>query len=122
MTGHVEEAFRRFHRENPHVYERLKRLAFKLKVRGVDRWGMKALYEILRYEEAVATNSPAALYRLNNNFTALYARMLMEREPDLEGFFEVRERVGASTDESPTPARSSRTLARETSSQSRGGP
>lgn len=110
-----EEAFWRFHEENPHVYERLKRLAFKLKVRGVDRWGMKALYEILRYEEAVATNSPAALYRLNNNFTALYARLLMEREPDLEGFFELRGRGGASIDGSPTRAQGSRSLARETS-------
>lgn len=110
-----EAAFRRFHEENPHVYERLKRLAFKLKVRGVDRWGMKALYEILRYEEAVATNSPAALYRLNNNFTALYARMLMEQEPDLEGFFELRQRDGSSTERWPTPARGSRSPARETS-------
>jgi hypothetical protein len=86
------EAFQRFHAENPHVYERLKRLAFRLKVRGVERYGMKALWEVLRYEEAVATTAPAGSYRLNNNFTARYARLLMELEPDLHGFFELRER------------------------------
>ncbi len=85
-------AFEEFHRDNPHVYERLKRLAFRLKVRGVQRWGIKALYEVLRFEEALATSASAGTYRLNNNFTALYARKLMEAEPDLEGFFELRER------------------------------
>lgn len=91
MRDHRVE-FERFHRENPHVYERLKRLAFKLKVRGVQRWGIKALYEVLRFEEALATTASAGSYRLNNNYTSLYARKLMAAEPDLEGFFELRER------------------------------
>jgi hypothetical protein len=35
-------------------------------------------------------------FRLNNNMTAYYARLLMERNPeDLAGFFETRERHGA---------------------------
>ena len=84
--------FERFHAENPHVYKRLKRLAFLLKVRGVERYGMKALWEVLRYEEAIATSVGVCSYRLNNNYTALYARLLMDQEPDLEGFFELRER------------------------------
>ena len=89
--GHHRAAFERFHSENPQVYEHLKRLAFKLKVRGVQRWGCKALYEVLRYELAVATRSPVGTFRLNNNFTAHYARLLMELEPDLTGFFETRD-------------------------------
>lgn len=93
MKGEMDLAFRRFHAENPHVYERLKRLAFKLKVRGVERYGMKALWEVLRYEEALETNAPASSFRLNNNYTASYARLLMAQEEDLEGFFELRERM-----------------------------
>ena len=92
MSAKHEAAFRAFHDANPHVYERLKRLAFKLKARGVERYGIKALYEVLRYEEHVATTAPVGEYALNNNLTAYYARELMAREPDLEGFFEVRER------------------------------
>lgn len=30
-------------------------------------------------------------YKLNNNYTRHYSRLLMSREPELEGFFEVRE-------------------------------
>lgn len=91
MTDHAA-AFEAFHRSNPAVYERLKRLAFKLKVRGVERYGIKALWEVLRYEEHLATTAAAHDYALNNNFTAFYARLLMEMEPDLEGFFELRKR------------------------------
>lgn len=91
--GDRDVSFQRFHAENPHVYERLKRLAFKLKVRGVERYGMKALWEVLRYEEALETNAPASSFRLNNNYTASYARLLMAQEEDLEGFFELRERM-----------------------------
>lgn len=93
MKGEIEVAFRRFHAENPHVYERLKRLAFKLKVRGVERYGIKALWEVLRYEESVQTTAAASSYRLNNNFTSMYARLLIAQEEDLEGFFELRERA-----------------------------
>jgi hypothetical protein len=83
-------AFREFHAENPHIYEALERMAFKLRNRGVERW------EVLRYELAIATNSPVTTFRLNNNMTAYYARLLMERNPeDLAGFFETRERHGA---------------------------
>jgi len=96
MVQRIDLEFQRFHRENPHVYERLKRLAFKLKVRGVDRYGIKALWEVLRYEEAVQTTADATSYRLNNNFTASYARLLMDQEEDLEGFFELRERYRTS--------------------------
>jgi hypothetical protein len=87
------EDFLRFHQQNPMVYDQLERLAFKLKVRGVERWGIKALWEVLRYELAIATNSQMGDFKLNNNLTASYARLLMERNPeDLAGFFETRER------------------------------
>jgi hypothetical protein len=90
------EAFRQFHAENPHIYEALERMAFKLRNKGMERWGIKALWEVLRYELAIATNSPVTTFRLNNNMTAYYARLLMERNPeDLAGFFETRERHGA---------------------------
>ena len=70
----------------------MKRLAFRLRVAGVRRWGAKALWETLRYDLAINSNSQVGMPVLNNNFTAWFARRLMEEEPDLEGFFETRER------------------------------
>jgi hypothetical protein len=86
----IAEQFEAFHAANPHVYRALRALALNYKRAGNDRAGMKMLYENLRYLSGVETQGDP--YKLNNNYTALYARRLMEHEPELEGFFELRER------------------------------
>ncbi len=50
---------------------------------------MKMLYEVTRWEFWLATESDDE-FKLNNNFTAYYARLIMEQEPDLAGMFELR--------------------------------
>lgn len=89
----IEERFQAFHEANPHVYHALRKMALDLRRRGFRRYGIKALFEVLRFNHAIQTNGDA--YKLNNNYTALYARLLMEREPHLRGFFETRKRVSA---------------------------
>ena len=90
-TDPIEAAFWRFHDENPKVYDALKVLAFQLVDRGHEHYGIKALCEVVRFEHVMVTND--ASFKINNNFTALYARELMRREPRLSGFFETRERI-----------------------------
>jgi hypothetical protein len=87
----IEVAFWQFNRENPQVYDALKRLAYNLISRGHDHYGIKALCEVVRFEHVMATHDPA--FKINNNYTALYARLLMTSEPGLKGFFELRERI-----------------------------
>jgi hypothetical protein len=65
-------------------------MALEYKRAGHHHCGMKMLWEALRYQSALQTRGEP--YKLNNNYTALYARMLMENEPELRGFFETRER------------------------------
>jgi len=88
----IAHNFAQFHRQNPHVYEGLRRLALKLRHTGHHYYGIKALFEVLRYEYALTTVSADGL-KLNNNYTALYARLLMDKEPELNGFFHLRERI-----------------------------
>lgn len=89
----IRERFERFHAANPHVYTTLVRMSRKLKHRhGWPRVGMKMLFEQLRWRWLVETTG-AETYRLNNNYTAHYARLIMRRERDLAGFFETRERA-----------------------------
>lgn len=53
-----------------------------------DLW---APVEVLRFSYAIqADDEPFKLY---NNYTALYARLLMPQEPALDGFSEVRRRT-----------------------------
>lgn len=79
----------RFIQENPHVWERFRLLAVKLKARGHNRWSAKNLFEVLRWEHAISTNAPVGDYLLNNSYTSRFARRLMQEE-DFAGFFEVR--------------------------------
>ena len=85
----IQERFEAFHKSNPHVYNELCNLARQLKARGRERYGIKSLFEALRWHKAMQTSDEE--FKLNNNFTAFYARLLMAQEPELDGFFEVRE-------------------------------
>jgi len=85
------EAFVAFHEANPHVYENLRRLALEIqRQRPHAKIGMKHLFEVLRWEYRTKTDRPEGEFRLNNNFTASYARALMLGEPKLKGAFETR--------------------------------
>ena len=55
---------------------------------GRHKLGIATLYERARWEIALTTSDPD--YRLNNNFRAFYARLIMLREPDLAGLFDLR--------------------------------
>jgi hypothetical protein len=83
--------FEAFHKANPQVYRIIVGLARRYAARGLRHLSVKHLYEVARYEVFFATQS-ADLFKLNNNYTALYARMIEEREPDLRGLFELRTR------------------------------
>lgn len=80
-----------FIRDNPHIWQQFRMLAVKLKAKGIDRWGAKAIWEVLRFELAVKAVSTGETFALNNNYTSRFARKLMEEEPEeFAGFFETR--------------------------------
>ena len=63
--------------DNPTVYPQFRMLAVKLKAKGIDRWGAKAIWEVLRYEMALKSVSSGEKYALNNNHVSRLARKLM---------------------------------------------
>ena len=82
--------FGEFHEANPHVYRELVKLARWYVARGRSRLSMKALFEILRLRFVPCQGG--GQFNLNNNHTAEYARLVMEREADLANVFELRVR------------------------------
>lgn len=83
----IDAAFLQFHVENPQVYTALVEMARRLKQRGRKRLGMKAMFEVLRYETSLQTNDPSG-FKVNNTFTRPYAHLLMAQErcrPECEG-------------------------------------
>lgn len=87
----LNRKFFEFHRANPHVYERLVALARQAKERGHNRLSIKMLYEVLRWEHYLTTTDPNSKFKLSNNYHSRYARLIMRRNPDLEGFFVLKE-------------------------------
>jgi len=85
----MAERFEQFHSNNPIVYRTLVRLVREWVNRtGRRKLGIKTLYERARWEIALETGDPEC--RLNNNFTAFYARLIMANNPDLDGIFDLR--------------------------------
>lgn len=88
----ILEAFQRFHNENPQVYVELVKLSRRLTARGTERIGIGMLFEVLRYRHALRTRGD--VFQLNHNYRSYYARLIMLREPDLRGAFELRKLHG----------------------------
>lgn len=92
LTSPIERAFVAFHRANPHVYQELERLALQLwNKRHPPRIGVRMLWETMRYNRWLTTESLDE-FKLNDHYIALYARLLIARNPGLAGVIELRER------------------------------
>ena len=87
-TSKLQEQFDVFHEQNPQIYFELVKLANELKLKGRKKYGIKSLFEIIRWHRAMSTSGDE--FKLNNNHAPFYARLIMARESDLEGFFEIR--------------------------------
>ena len=85
-----EERFEEFHALNPQVYRVIVLLANKTLKKGHRRWSMKGIFEVIRWNSAIKTSS-GEIWKLNNDFTAFYARKVMAANPKLDGFFELRQ-------------------------------
>lgn len=85
----LEAAFAKYHRENPHVYELICRYADEAIAVGRRHLSMKLLFERIRWYTQIETTGDEL--KLNNNFTACYARLWLRRHPGFPDFFETRE-------------------------------
>lgn len=91
MTGAAtnSEKFDEFHAGHPAVYDVLVRLAREwVAATGRRKLGIATLYERARWEIALETGD--ADYKLNNNYRAYYARLVMYQERDLCDMFDMR--------------------------------
>lgn len=91
-NGTLQERFLEFHKKNPHVYRTIVKMARQAKQRGYQKIGMQMILEVMRWNRMMRTNTTAqdGDFKLNNNYGARYARLVMEQEHDLKGIFETR--------------------------------
>ena len=90
--GKLEQKFWEFHLARPEVYRILVGLARHWRERRGSEsvCGIGALYEVARWEVGLRSLPGEEPPKLSNNHRAYYARLLMDRNPDLAGIFRLR--------------------------------
>ncbi|MEU0443812.1 hypothetical protein ABZ202_29470 [Streptomyces sp. NPDC006186] len=92
----LDERFEAFHSSHPWIFEALEELTAEWVAAGGGQIGIKALFEQLRWSTPrIAGGEP---FRLNNNYTSRYARLLCARHPEWAGVFQLRNLRTSSTD------------------------
>jgi len=86
IKSKLEKSFDRFHAENPHVYDALREVCLEMR-ETLKHWEINGAFVLVRYNHIKTTGED---FKMNNSYRAFYARMLMAREPKLEGFFKTR--------------------------------
>jgi len=87
----IAQRYAEFASANPHVFTEMLRLATARLDRGETFISAKALYEELRVSLDLADSCGApGAYKLNNDFTAMYARALIRAYPRLDGVIRIR--------------------------------
>ena len=82
------ERFEKFHAENPVVYRLFCRFADELLARGRTRYSADAICHRIRWHVAVETTDMD--FKINDHYTAFYARLWMKDHPEFGEFFETR--------------------------------
>jgi hypothetical protein len=92
MPDHPESQFRRFHARHPEVLDELTHVLRRWhQMRPGRPYSIWAAFQIVRWERAIAgLPDPMETFKLNNNTTGFYARLLRHRHPDLEAVLAVR--------------------------------
>ena len=86
----LQRAFNKYHAQNPHVYALFKKFAKDAKQRGRKFFGAKTVIERVRWSVNIDTVSDDD-FKINNNYTSRYVRLLESEEPSFIGFFHKRE-------------------------------
>ncbi len=89
----LDERFERFMADNPQVLPLIVSMARKRKNAGLNRWRIRAIFEILRDSARLAgeDNVPGVgRVKLDNAFAKLMVQRVMATAPDLQGFFQQR--------------------------------
>lgn len=85
------ERFKKYHADNPRVYELFRRFAAQVKAAGHSRYSADALLHRIRWHTTVETTGVVADgFKIANAYAAHYARLLIAADPSFAGFFILR--------------------------------
>lgn len=83
----MKKTFDQYDTDNPQIWQAFVHFSVQAKAKGFIRYGAKSIMEIIRFHTAERGKEP---FKVNNNYTADYARKMEKEYPHFEGFFEKR--------------------------------
>ena len=86
----LREAVIRFHEKHPEVWELFKKFTFERINKGFKNYSSDAIFHRIRWEMSLPEYEKGKEFKMNDHYTAFYARAFMERFPKFEGFFRTR--------------------------------
>ena len=89
--------FRDYHRRNLWIFDEFKRLAYQMLIAGRAHYSAKAIMEAVRWD--YDRHNPGKEFKVCNDFTAYYARLLAVVDHRFETFFHFKTVRGLSTKE-----------------------
>ncbi len=96
-TNNLEKKFWEFHKDNPNFYVLFSRFTMDVVASKRERFGVSMIIERIRWYTAIETRNDA--FKINNNFSAYYARLWMRDNPEHDGLFSTRELTAKKVDE-----------------------
>lgn len=88
-TSQVMHDFEKYNEENPHVYRLFEQFAMQVVKAGRHHYGAWAIVARIRWHLDIEVRMTDD-FKINNNFTAIYARMFRTAFPSVENIFELR--------------------------------
>ena len=84
----LKDNWRKFHNENPEIYELVERFTFDAIRAGRKNFSINAIFERIRWFTSIETRGDP--FKLSNNHRPYYARHFMEMNPKYKGFFRIK--------------------------------
>lgn len=92
LQPHIVKKFWSYHQDNPQIFALFLRFTRELVKAGRANYGGKAIAERIRWHVAVETKGED--FKIGNNHTACYSRLLVVLYPEFENFFSFRNSPG----------------------------
>ena len=82
--------FSQYHREHPEIWKEFKKITLQVIREGFKHYSSKSIFEAIRWRKRGEIKSDG--FKVNNNYTADYARMFAKEFPQYKDFFRTRQR------------------------------
>lgn len=86
----IQERFNQFHFDNPQIYDFLLKLIEEQHKCGRIHCGIRTFYENLRWNVSLGNVKVNGQFKLNDNYTSRYVRLLIRANPQYRHMFRLR--------------------------------